>query len=505
MSYVEKSVYRYLRRIVTSGIKALFTRKFLIYTIFFLVVILTSTITALMSNPDINLTIFGIPPEDMINYIFYFELAFALAYILVGLFLAKTPTYLHILFVLIIAGGLTTGFYYIDNIVVIAIVGFVMFVLWMLITIVSTYSFSKNLFGSRITGSILFMGKKEGESALFSGILTPLILGCIGLDGYILYQGIVMPSWLYISTGSVGIIMGAFIILVIWRLARKNDVYYTILSFFYILTNTHAIQLVIRLVKGDTNYIAWLNIIISAFFLLNSISKYYRKVEKLDADFLPRQNLDEIVEEPTKKKKWRRKESELIKEEFFISDVFKFISDRGVIMGILGFALAYHSMILQIGFNRENISAIFDMIPGGIVQTAHSISLLFAVIVVIFSIILYYSSNRFRNYTSPKIFRLNFLPPYEDVERFVVDARSGNINWTIFARDVTINLAKKGLSATTRISVSAKEQSIDLAKKGIDVVKTKASTTIEKAKKWGQKFISSSDETHKEEHEEDDF
>ena len=65
---------------------------------------------------------------------------------------------------------------------------------------------------------------------------------------------------------------------------------------------------------------------------------------------------------------------------------------------------------------------------------------------------------------------MNFMPPYEDVENFVIDARSGNINWAMFARDATIKLAKKGLGATTRISVSAKEQSIDLIKRGIEKV-----------------------------------
>ncbi|MHA1462658.1 MAG: hypothetical protein ACTSQ0_06290 [Candidatus Heimdallarchaeota archaeon] len=44
MSYVEKSVYKYLKNIVTSGFKALFTKKFLIYTIFFLIIIATKSL-----------------------------------------------------------------------------------------------------------------------------------------------------------------------------------------------------------------------------------------------------------------------------------------------------------------------------------------------------------------------------------------------------------------------------------------------------------------------------
>ncbi|NHJ03805.1 MAG: hypothetical protein EAX90_03210 [Candidatus Heimdallarchaeota archaeon] len=444
--------------------------------------------------PSINLTIFGISPENMINYIFYFELAFAIAYILTGFFFTKTPMFLHIIFVILIAGGITTGLYFLDNFIVVTILGFVLYCLWMFITIVSTFSFGKNLLGSKVTGSILFMGKKEGGAALFSGILTPLILCCIGMNGYILYQGIVTPSWLYITTAIVGILVGGFLIFAMWYLARKDDVFYTILPFFYLMTNTHVIQLVIRLIRGDTTYISWLSILVSVFFLLNSISKYYRKVKKLDADFLPNQEDLEEMEIPAETKKRWKKEKPIEKEEFFISDIFRFITDRGVIMLILGFALANHSVILQIGFNRANISAIFVGFPGGVVQTAHSLTMLFAALAVVIIIILNYASKRFKSYLKPKIFRLNFLPPYEDVENFVINAKSGNINWKLFARDATISLAKKGVSATTQITVSAKDQTIDLAKKGIEIVKTKASSVVEKTKKWGQRFLSEEEE-----------
>ncbi len=479
MSYVEKSVYRYLKNIVTSGFKALFTKKFLIYTIFFLVIIATTTITAIITKSPTP-TIFGVPSADMINYLFYFELAFALSYILVGFALAKTPTFMHVLLVILFASGITTGFILLNNIVIALIICSVLYGLWMFITVVSSYSFSKNLLGSRVTGSILFMGKKEGGNSLFSGILTPLIIACIGLNGYLLYQGIILTSWLYISTSAIGILMGGFLLLVIWRLARKDDVFYTILPFFYLMTNTRAIQLVIRLVKGDTNYVAWVSILISAFFLLNTISKYYRKVKKLDADFLPRETTEKTIDVTTPDATNQNETQEEVKEEFYISDVFKFISDRGVVMMILGFALAYHNMVLQIVFNTDNIEQILFFDQVGVVQIGHSITMIFAALVVIFSVILYSSSSKFKSYTSPHIYRLNFLPPYEDVEKFVIDAKAGRINWKIFARDATVTLAKKGLSASTEIGVSVKEQSIDLAKKGMDVVKTKTYSVVER-------------------------
>lgn len=501
MSYVEKSVYKYLKNIVVSGIKALFNKKFLIYTIFFLVLIASTSIIALISIPSIGLTIGSISSEDMINYVFYFELAFALAYIITGLLLSRTPIVLHLIIMLLLAGGMFTGLYFLDNVLVITIIGFVLYTLWMFITIISTFSFSKNLLGSRVTGSILFIGKKEGGAALFSGILTPLILVFVGLNGYMLYQGIITVYWLYIVTPVVSILTGGFLIFAMWYLARKDDVFYTILPFFYVLTNTHTIQLFIRLIQGDSTYISWLSIMVSIFFLLNSISKYYRKVEKLDMDFLPEQ--EEILEVKESSKKQKEKAPE--KNEFFISDVFRFISDRGVIMLILGFALANHSIILQIGFNKENIEAIFTL-QSGVVQTAHCFTMIFATITVLIIIILKYSSKRFQSYLTPRIFRLNFLPPYEDVEKFVVDARSGNIDWKVFARDATISLARKGMSATAQLSVSAKEQTIDLARKGVDTVKTKAKSLAEKTKNWRQRMLSKDDDSDSlEEFDEDDF
>ena len=503
MSYVEKSFYHYLKKVLVSGIKALFTKQFLIYSIFFLVISVSTTITALLGIPAINLVIFGIQPENMINYVLYFELAFAIAYIFVGLFFGKTPVWLHMMLVILITGGITTGFIFLNNFVVIAIITFVMFCLWMFITTISAYSFSTNLFGSRLTGSILFMGKKEGGSALFGGILTPLIVTCIGMNGYILYQGIIQASWFFITTSSTGILMGGFILIAIWLLAKKDDVFYTIISFFYLIINTNTIQIVFRLAKGDTNYISWLYVIISLFFMLNTVAKYYRKIEKLDADFLPK----ETEEENEKEERFRifSRNKHYDREEFFISDVFRFISNRGVIMIILGFALAFHSMLLQIGFNKEIITTIFSNIQTGIVQTAHSIAMLFAAFVVLLSILLYYTSKKFRNYSSPKIYRLDFLPPYEDVEKFMIDAKAGNIDWMIFARDATLKLAKKGISASTKLSVSAKEQSVELAKRGIEIVKAKASEVIENTRKRLVERMNEKDDEYISDDLEDDF
>ncbi|MEA2069978.1 MAG: hypothetical protein U9O98_01660 [Asgard group archaeon] len=476
MSYVEKSTYRYLKNILTSGIKALFSKRFLIYTFFFLVVTITTTIAALLVIPTINLTIWGIPPEIMIRYLFYGEIAFSITYVLVGLFFARTPMVLHISILIILASGIITGFYYLDDYRLVAILGVGLFCVWMIITLLSSYSFSKNLFGSKVTGSILFMGKKEGGIALFGGIMTLLILICMGLDGYIIYQGIITHSFLYLLTGSVSFVIGIIIILAIWFWAKNDDIYYTIIAFFYLLANSYTIQLFIRLLQGSVNYIAWLNIVLSIFFLLNSISKYYRKIERLDTDFLPENKKIDKSEEVMDNKKQLP-----TSEEFFISDMFNFISDRGVIMIILGFAFGYHSVLLQIGVNRKVIAQIFEALPSGIMQTAFSITILSTGIIVLGSLLLYHTSNRFRNYTSPQIFRLHFLPPYEQLEKFVINAKTGEIDWKHFAKDASITLAKKGAVASSQ-----------LAEKSLQKLKEKTTSVMKKTKEWGKELLSKS-------------
>jgi hypothetical protein len=432
--------------------------------------------------------LFGVPPEKMIDYILYFELSFAIAYVLAGLFLAKTPVVVHILSMVVVAAGLFTGLYFWNNFAIVAIIGFVMYCLWMFITVLSAFSFSRNLFGNKITGSILFMGKKEGGSALFSGIVTPLIALCCGLNGYILYSGITLSSWLYITTGAVGLLMDGFTLIVMWVLAKKDDIFYSILPLFYVIVNTHSIQLAIRLIKGDTNYISWLHIVVSVLFLLNSIGRYYRKVKKID-----KQTKVEVVEQNNTWRRflWRRRDATNENEQNLL---VRLISDRGVVMNILGFALSFHAIILQIGFNKNNYTAIFQNLSGGVVQSAHSFTLFFAALVVGGAIMFYYLSNRFFMYASPEIYRLQFLPTYEEIEQFIVDAKEGNINWKLLARDATLSMARKGVRSTAEISVSAKDRVTELTKKGLGFLKEKADTAISKAKEWREQLIAQEEE-----------
>ncbi|MBD3189403.1 MAG: hypothetical protein GF308_02105 [Candidatus Heimdallarchaeota archaeon] len=488
MSYVEKSVYRYVLNILTSGIKALFTRKFIVYTIFFITVVVTTTVTAILET--LNVPLFGLSAENLLNYVFYFELAFASSYILVGSFLAKLPQYVHVPLMVIVAGGLTAGFYFLDNIIFSSIFGFVLYCLWIMITIISAYSFSRNLFGGRVLGSILFMGKREGGPALFAGLMTPLALVFAGLDGYIFYQGIVLSSWLYMVVGIVGICVNLFLLYLIWGLARKDDVFYTIVPFFYLLANTHTVQMVIRLASGEVNYLSWASLVLMAFFLLNSVSKYYRKIKKLDLDFSGEEvTLSSTENDPQKKKKKRKKEEEeLDDDEFFISNVFRFVTDSGVIMVILGFAMAYHAMALQIGFKRVSVLKNIGL-TGGIVQTGHCVTLLFAAFIVLLSVAGYYLYARFREYSSPPIFRLSFLPPYEELESFFKKAKKGEINWGVFARDATVKVARRGIYATTNVSVSIKKQVVGVAKKGAEVIKDGTKTAYERARGWGDRFF----------------
>jgi hypothetical protein len=491
MSYVEKSVYRYLRKIITTGVKALFKRKFLIYTIFFLIVTVTTTLTAILEQSAI--TLFSIPTEDMLNYLLYFELAFAVAYLFVGFFLAKLPLYIHMPFLVLLGGGFTTGLYFYDNIAFSSILCYVLYCLWIIITLFSAFSFSRNLFGSKISGSLLFLGKKQEKPALFTGIMAPLMVVLIGLNGYIIYKGIILGNyWLYLLVGVIGIVVNIFLLISLWTFSGKDDVFYTILPFFYLVTNTHTVQLAIRLMTNDINYLSWVSLIAMLFFLLNSVSKYYRKVANLDTDFLP-ENKEERPKHSSSESIPNNNSKAVLDGEFFVTDFLRFLSERGVIMIILGFAMAYHTMILQLGFQRTVVFNVINL-TSGIVQTGHSISLLFSAGMVIAALLLFRWSKRFELYASPPIFRLKILPTYDELDEFFTKAKNGEINWGIFARDATIKMAQKGVQATTKLGVSVKKQTIRIAKKGTDNLKEKTKSLVGKAASWTKDLLSKEEE-----------
>ncbi|MCG3227721.1 MAG: hypothetical protein H7645_12445, partial [Candidatus Heimdallarchaeota archaeon] len=89
MSYVEKAFYQYIKSIFTTGIKVLFSKKYIFYTIAFILISITSTVFYLIEKQLENVSgeILGKTGDILIAI----ELSVAVTYVFFGIFFAKYP------------------------------------------------------------------------------------------------------------------------------------------------------------------------------------------------------------------------------------------------------------------------------------------------------------------------------------------------------------------------------------------------------------------------------
>ncbi len=427
MSYVERALYDYLKHILTSGLRILFSKKFLFFTIILLSSSLLPTLVlwGYSSGALEPLVIVGF--ELTALNVLKIELAVSLAFIITGLFFGRTRAYVQAGILLVLSIVFSIFSTLISNLQVIEIYGTATIVAWLLIGVLSTYSFSRNFFGNKISGSILFLGKPENEGiALFGG---PFLLF------YVLY--LALTTMIYFETGdwlflSVNVIVIVFMGVAVTVLARIDDVFFTIIGFYYFLAMFNLFMLAYTVYTARTNIINIIDIALSMFFIIYNAQAIVKKMET-----------------KTRKKEEEKREKDE-EEGWFFNDLFKIIGETGTVLIIFGILMGFHILQLYVFFIGEikiNFVVITTVINADLFSVfikTTQIYLANAVLVMILLLYLVFPS--FRIYSSPPIYRFNWLPPYEEVKEFFLKAKKGEVNW----KGLTARLIKKGAIAGTK-------------------------------------------------------
>ncbi|MHA1449786.1 MAG: hypothetical protein ACTSP4_10240, partial [Candidatus Hodarchaeales archaeon] len=176
MSYLEKGLYDYIKKVLTDGVKILLSRKFIFFSLLFLTVSLGTSILSYLyyaGSTDIVIT------DDMLSLIFSVQIAVGLSFIIFGIFSKKIKKFsLRILSVLIIFGLTLLVFVVINTVaalqeleaLLVQGLPIIFMLLWCIIIPIASFSFIKNMFYSKFTGTILFLGKpEEDRNSLFVG------------------------------------------------------------------------------------------------------------------------------------------------------------------------------------------------------------------------------------------------------------------------------------------------------------------------------------------------
>lgn len=445
MSYVEKAFYQYIKSIFTTGIKVLFSKKYIFYTIAFILISITSTVFYLIEKQLENVSgeILGKTGDILIAI----ELSVAVTYVFFGIFFAKYPIKFWVGPAFFTSVGGAVLLYFVD--IISPYVAAIGYLCWILVSVFITFSLSRNFWGNKVLGSIMFLGKQEGGGTiLFGGLVFVLTLINAGMGGFLIYKAINPLQITLILTAGFAILAVVLVNLMIFKFGKKDDVFYTILAFFYVFASFTLWKLTFYTAQEGIEAGDNIGSVLMALFLIfYTVSTYGRRVKKIE------QGISEelILEESEASKKKKKKEIvELeIESKRFLLKIPRFLSPLGVLMTVMGLILSYHVTYLQFLTEDDLFSVIFFS-KTELAGLRDKFAVILLPCIIIFLLLNYRWSENFRRYTSPELYRFEFLPPFDELVERIDRIKRGEDSWKQYANMVLKEGIKVGAKSTAR-------------------------------------------------------
>ncbi len=453
MSYVEKAVYRYVKHIFTSGLRVLFSKKYIFYTIAFILISVTSTVFYLVERElatiDVGYILVGI------------ELSVAVTYLVFGLFFSRYPLKFWAGPAFVVAAGGSALIYYLPKISSFDIspyIAGICYLVWIIVSVFLTFSLSRNFWGSKVLGSVMFLGKQADEgSILFGGIIFVLSLVNAGMGGYLIYAGITTPTpnYFLIITAVFALLAAIIVNVIIFNLGKRDDVFFTILSFFYIFASFTLWKLTIYTIRGQDPSDNIGSILVALFFIFYTVSNYGKKVKKIETSIMDQTEIQEKEETSKKRRRRRRKKKEIVIEEdekWKLLDIPRSIGPLGVLMSIMGLILGYHVTYLQIFAKTDLFTDILtaEFSVNILIGLKDKYAIILLPLMLVFFLLSYLWSENFRKYASPILYRFEFLPPFEELVERIDRIRSGEDSWKDYANMFLKEGVKIGVKSTAQ-------------------------------------------------------
>ncbi len=463
MSYVEKAFYQYVKNIFTSGFRILFSKKYFFYTLAFILISVTSTVFYLIGANIESSSADTL--KEIGSILIKVELSFAVTYVFFGLFFARFPVKYWIAPAFLAAAGGSALLYFLP--IMSPFIAALGYLGWILISIFLTFSLSRNFWGNRIFGSVMFLGKKDNEGSVLFGIVVFIIsLINLAMTGYLIYRSLwdevlgifQVDVWLLI-TSFFSLVAIIIVNIIIFKLGKKDDVFYTILSFFYVIASFTLWKLTYYTDSGSLPNDNVGSVLIALFFIFYTVSNYAKKIKKIEKETAKDETAVQTEKEKKKIEIGDIEIEEIDEEEeekWVLLSIPRSIGPLGILMTVMGLVLSFHVTQLQL-LTGDDIFSEYFVINGDIIlskNTLVGIKDKFAVILLtcllIFFLLSYLWSEDFRKYGSPTLYRLEFLPPYEELVERIDRVRKGEDSWKQYANMLIKQGVKAGAKSTAK-------------------------------------------------------
>ena len=350
MSYIERVIYWYIKRAVLGGLATLSEKRFVFYLIVSLCTIIGTTVLTVL-----NLTYL---PE--FQFLLSLEAVAALGFLAVGVMaLVFKRTAVRIVLTAVIVSLLLIGLYISPVLSIpIQLFSFVCFYGWILILNISTFSAVRN-FMTGWSGRLIGFGKPK-DAILFEWpikFITILSIAGFIILGFGFMIGYSLSDFISGISGIVAWIIA--ISMIFWWIKKsKNDVFTSIIGFFFIFVVYHLVLCIWNGIGSGTGSLA-VDAIIIAVGTLYAVQGLCRRLAPTNE-----QNPNEG----------------------------KPIWEDGSVIALLGTVLGYHSFIVN--------SIFLGLSTRALIYSFHQFSILFDAIILVGCVVLFATSARFRQYVS---------------------------------------------------------------------------------------------------------
>ncbi len=133
------------------------------------------------------------------------------------------------------------------------------------------------------------------------------------------------------------------------------------------------------------------------------------------------------------------------------------MSPLGVLLTVMGLVLTYHITFLHIVTGNDLFGGIFTQLFANLelVYFKDKLALIVIPCLMVFFILNYVISKKFRNYASPELYRFEFLPPFDELVERIDRVKRGEDSWKLYANMVLKEGVKFGVkSAAVKVFVS---------------------------------------------------
>ncbi|UCE13675.1 MAG: hypothetical protein JSV04_00535 [Candidatus Heimdallarchaeota archaeon] len=425
MSYVEKAFWDYLKSTLFGGIRILFSRRLILFSLILFITSIMTTGAVLLQSQTSETILIG--DFTLLEVTFMVQISIALGFIISGLVSKKFNTiFRFLLLAALVIIALIVLFLDILSEFLIQYFPLVAFLSWAFLVPLASFAFSKGMFDNKITGSVLFLGKPTTDhKSIFSGVLSLVAVASLLWNIIMVYVGFTENRLSYLVLGAIGGIIALLIILVVQGWIFNDDVFNTTLGFFFIMTLPNQIMIFLTSVTGSESIITSFDYFFVIFSLLYSAQNISRRVK-----------MKGVVIDPEDSKKPSKE------DPFRIGRFIGFIGGEGVVLIYLGLALGFHLTQLQVMSGEATAwSQIFSTLSFS--EGYHDITMVFMVLILVI-VCLFYTLQRGKGYWEADIFRFDFLPPYEDLVDYMERIKKGEISKT----DIALTVGKKAVEAS---------------------------------------------------------